>query len=839
MSSNSLQDILPLVEQPSRYLGTEINSVKKDFDHVRLRIALAFPDLYEIGMSHFGIQILYSVLNNETDIAAERVFAPAVDMEAYLRAGRIPLASLESRKPLKQFDIIGFSLLYELNYTNVLTMLDLAGIPFFSDERDASCPLIIAGGPCVCNPEPVADFFDAMVMGDGEEVILEMTSQWVRWKEEGDGSKKSLLKMWAGIRGVYVPSFFEPEFDSDGFQILKPLYPAHHRVLKAIVPDLNKALFPDSPVIPFGRPIHDRLRVEIARGCTRGCRFCQAGMIYRPVRERSPEQLLALTDRAIASTGYEDISLLSLSTGDYGRIISLMQQLMGRCQPDHISVSMPSLRAGTLTPELMELIKKVRKTGFTIAPEAGSQRLRDVINKNITRDDIVKTVEDSFRLGWQLIKLYFMIGLPTETDEDLSAIVSLVNELRPIRGGKGRKGHINVSVATMIPKPHTPFQWASQISLEASKEKIRWLQDSLRMPGIQFKWQNPEISFLEGIWARGDRRLSRLLVTAFKKGCRFDGWSDQFRFDLWQEAIAEEGLDAAFYTSRQRSVEEPLPWDHMDMGIGKSFMKKEWEAAFAGERTPDCRNGDCQGCGVCDFKTIKPVVFKEDGAAPLPALQPGTPSDNGYKKITLSYEKRGLARCFGHLELVNLFTRAIRRAGIPIKFSEGFHPMPKISFGDPLPIGMESEKEDVYLTVSSETNPADVPFLLNPLLPEGIVLHEWLSENEMNPSGQSRPHLYRVTLKEGAFDETRLSAFVKMTEMVINRVNRKGNAKQINLKEMVIGIKLISPRILKLALAAEPGKTMRPSEVIACVFGISKEQLILADILKLDALPAD
>ncbi|MGD9174714.1 MAG: TIGR03960 family B12-binding radical SAM protein, partial [Desulfobacterales bacterium] len=440
MSIKTIEDILPLVKKPSRYLGGEINQVKKDPTSVKLRFALAFPDLYEIGTSHFGMQILYHILNSHADIAAERVFAPGMDMDRHLRAAGLRLFSLESRHPLDHFDIIGFSLLYELNYTNILTILELSGIPFYAARRDESFPLIIAGGPCTCNPEPVADFFDALVIGDGESVILQLAECWLEWKKNSSSNKDALLKLWSTIEGVYIPAFFKPHYDDCGFQRLEPRYVDYTRVTRTLVADLDRVAFPHKPIIPFGKPVHDRLRLEVARGCTRGCRFCQAGMIYRPVRERSPDSLTDLCDQSISSTGYEDISLLSLSTGDYGCIVPLMERLMLRYASQNVAVSLPSLRAGTLTPELMELIKTVRKTGFTIAPEAGSQRLRDVINKNISDTEIIKTVKDAFDLGWQVIKLYFMIGLPTETEADLKALVDLVKSLRQIKKTAGRRG---------------------------------------------------------------------------------------------------------------------------------------------------------------------------------------------------------------------------------------------------------------------------------------------------------------------------------------------------------------------------------------------------------------
>ena len=846
MNIKSIQDILPLVERPSRYLGSEINTIKKNHSKVKLHVALAFPDLYEIGTSHFGLQILYHILNNHKEIAAERVFAPEVDMEAYLRSFNVPLMTLESHKPLRAFDIIGFSLLYELNFTNMLTMLDLANIPFFALQRDISYPLIIAGGPCMCNPEPVADFFDAIVVGDGENVVMEMSQAWFRWKKSVNSDKEALLKMWSDIEGVYIPGFFKPEFDEYGFQKLLPKLSNYKSVTRAIIGDLDKAPFPDTPVIPYGKPVHDRLRLEVSRGCTRGCRFCQAGMIYRPVRERSVETLLALSDTSIAATGYTDISLLSLSTGDYGCIVPLMENLMARYKDKNIAVSFPSLRAGTLTPELINLVKKVRKTGFTIAPEAGSQRLRDIINKNITEKDIIDTVGDVFGLGWQVIKLYFMIGLPFETDEDLRAIVDLVKQLRKIKDPKGRKGKINVSITTFIPKAHTPFQWVPQVSLAESRQKIHWLQRELKLPGIHFKWQNPEVSIIEGIFARGDRRLSRLLVTAYKKGCKFDGWSDKFKHRLWKEAFFDEGLDVDFYTTRARDVAEPLPWDHINTRVTKDFLKEEWKKASKGEHTPDCRGGDCNACGVCDFEVIKPKIFEtfKRKIGPdriLEASQPDSfvPDIKGafYKKLRVSYSKQDQAKYFGHLELVNIFLRALRRAGIPLKFSEGFHPKPQISFEDPLPVGMESLNEFLYLTVPGDVKPQAIIKGLNNHLPEGLTVHDCRFITAKSAGKESRSATYLVTIKNSFFDENRLKYFIKASEFIVVRTNRKGKLKKIDLKDMILKIDLLAPYRLQMTLRSEPGKTVRPFEVVKGIFNMPEEKIKQAGVVK--QRPAD
>ncbi len=834
MTIKTIQDFLPLVEQPSRYLGSEINAIKKDHTKVKLSFALVFPDLYEIGTSHFGLQILYDILNRNTEIVAERVFAPADDMEAYLRSSGVPITSLESEKPLHEFDIIGVSLLYELNYTNILTILELANIPFFARERDTFFPLVIAGGPCTCNPEPVAEIFDAMVIGDGENVIIKMSHAWLKWKTGGSRDKKTLLRMWSDIEGVYIPEFFKTAVNKKGFMTLVPEIPHYRTVKRAVIDNLDQAIFPDSPIVPYGKPVHDRLRLEVSRGCTRGCRFCQAGMIYRPVRERSLETLGKLSDASLASTGYEDITILSLSTGDYGCIVALMERLMARCESDHIAVSFPSLRAGTLTPNLMKLVKKVRKTGFTIAPEAGSQRLRDVINKNITEQNVVDTVKEAFHLGWLTIKLYFMIGLPTEKDEDLQAIVNLVNRLRKIRGPNKSKAQINVSVATFIPKPHTPFQWSPQISLDESRHKIRWLKEKLKKSGIRFKWQDPEVSKLEGLWARGDRRLSRLLVSAYKRGCKFDAWSDKFRYKTWRETLSDSGVDIDFFTTRPRDLEEPLPWDHIDTRVTKDFLKCEHDKALKEEHTADCRVSKCSGCGVCDFEIIEPKIYEKCVGESTTHSSTGVKTEVSYKQVKISYAKQDQAKYFGHLELVKIVSRAIRRAGIPVQFSEGFHPKPRISFEDTLPIGLESLKECFYIKTSGNVKPETIIERLNKHLPKGLNVIGCQIVTDKNVRKTLSTATYLITKRDGFFDEKELKSFKNSAEFVFYRQHRKRKKnKKIDLKEMVLNIKMPSPNSVQMTLKSEPGKTVRPFEAISNIFSLSEEEIKRAKIVKI------
>ena len=821
---------LASIEKPSRYLGSEINAIRKSVNETRLRVALAFPDLYEIGTSHFGLQILYHILNSQPDVAAERVFAPAPDMEAYLRHSERPLFSLESHTPLNQFDIIGFSLLYELNYTNMLTMLELSGIPWLASERDSSHPIVIAGGPCTCNPEPVAEFFDAMVVGDGEAVAVELVRAWFEWKQSGARDRQSLLERWCVIEGVYVPAFFKARYDASGLQTVIPRFDSYPTVRRAIAADLDNAPFPDHPVIPFGKPVHDRLRIEVSRGCSRGCRFCQAGMLYRPVRERSPGKVFDLAVQALGATGYEDLSLLSLSTSDYGCIVPLIQRLMGRYASERVAVSLPSLRAGTLSPDLMDLIRQVRKTGFTIAPEAGSQRLRDVINKNISEPEIIETVGSAFRMGWQLVKLYFMIGLPTESDEDLNAIVDLAFRLRKLKGPAGRRGQINISVATFIPKPHTPFQWAAQLALTESRDRLRWLQERLKSVGIEFKWQNPEMSRLEGIWARGDRRLGPVLRAAHRRGCRFDGWSDHLNFKAWMEAFTDTGVDPDFYLTRTRDIREPLPWDHIDILVDKGFLAAEWEKALTESGlTADCRFGACNACGVCDFKAIAPRVHSQM------ALQRGeTGHSTGvrsdpYRRLQVSYSKLGPARFFGHLELVNIFFRALRRAGIRLKYSEGFHPKPKVAFDNPLPTGMESEDERMIISVAEGVTPAALLMRLNAQLPEGLHVHTCSEDIQDQPTHCT----FRVFWGKNPPVELARSLDRLDYDQILVIVSPKGKLKKVTLRDILLDVRQEDFNSLDMVLGCEPGKTVRATEVLKQAFGLTEERMKTVGIRKL------
>ena len=832
MSRIAITELLPQVAKPSRYLGTETNAIHKDHRSIDLSVALAFPDLYEIGMSHFGLQILYHLLNRQKRIAAERVFAPDMDMARVLRSTGTSLPSLESRKPLGEFDIIGFSLLYELNYSNILSILELSNIPFRAAERDHRYPLVIAGGPCTCNPEPVAELFDAMVIGDGEQVVVELAQGWLRWKDDGGGRRQDLLRRWSAIEGVYIPAFFKATTDSSGRYCLASQQPGYQRVRRAATAELDEALFPDRPIVPFGRPVHDRLRIELARGCTRGCRFCQAGMIYRPVRERAMDAVLALAERSMDSTGYDDLSLLSLSTGDYECIEPLMQRLMDRCAAEHVAVSLPSLRVGTLTPDMMRLIKMVRKTGFTIAPEAGSQRLRNVINKNIDEDEIVATVQNAFSLGWRVIKLYFMIGLPTETMTDLQAIVDLIEKLRHLKKTHNYKGQLNVSVATFVPKPHTPFQWIEQLPLEEARNRIAWLQERLRKPDVHFKWQDPRVSRLEGLWARGDRRLLPLLIEAYRMGCRFDGWTDHFRYDLWTEACRKTGTDIDSLASQPRDQDEPLPWDHIESGVTREYLWAEWGRALSGEPTPDCRHGDCNDCGVCDLDVLTPRVHAT--CSPDAAQQPAdaktvTGPPSCYRLV---FSKTGTARFFGHLEMVNIFLRAIRRAGISVEYSKGFHPKPKLRFNDALPLGLESWCEELSISVAEGRGCDDLRRRLNQQLPGGLVVDQCSEDGAQIGKRTVDFTSYRVQLAGDQFQPRELAQFRQKDSLVIRRSGKKGKSREVDLAEVVDRIELSGEDVLEISLRNFDGAVFRPIEVLQSIFSLGRDRLLQARIVK-------
>lgn len=604
MEKVDLKRILKKVEKPARYLGNEINAVHKDTSNPELvRYAHCFPDLYEVGMSHLGSHILYDVINKEEGVFCERVYAPQVDMEEKMRENNIPLFGLESRESIRHFDIVAFTLQYELCYTNILNMLDLAGIPLLKEDRKEGDPFVLVGGSCAYNSEPMTDFIDAALLGEGEEMNIEVINEYKAWKKSGEPREKFLERI-AKIEGVYVPSFYDVEYNED--QTIKSVTPnrecANPHPRKRIIRDMNKVEYPERFIVPYIDTVHDRIVLEIFRGCTRGCRFCQAGMIYRPIREKNFARLKEILEKLIKTTGYDEISLVSLSTSDYSQLAELTDYLVEEYASKNVGISLPSLRLDNFSMEIANKIQKVRKSGLTFAPEAGSQRLRDVINKGITEEDLTRASRQAFEMGWNNIKLYFMIGLPTETYDDLDGISDLAYEVvdiyKDVHKGKFKgKFNVTVSTSTFVPKPFTPFQWNPQDIKANVIEKQRHLVRKLKNRNITYNYHDSDTSLMEAVFARGDRRLGKVLLRAHELGAKFDGWDEHFDLEIWKKAMEECGLDISFYAHRTRELDEVFPWDHIDVGVSKKFLIREAEKALKGEITPDCRKG-CNGCGI-------------------------------------------------------------------------------------------------------------------------------------------------------------------------------------------------------------------------------------------------
>ena len=851
-------DFLPLTRRPSRYLGNEINACHKDWNEAGLRVALVFPDLYEIGMSHLGLHILYHIINEIPWALADRAYCPDVDLEKLLRSEKVPLWGLESRRPLSDFDILAITLPYELCYTNILTILDLAGIPIRAEKRNNPIwPIILGGGSCAVNPEPIADFFDAVLVGDGEEALPEIAGLVKNWRKTG-GDKNEILTGLSRVDGVYVPGFYRPRYEKDGsFAALEPRRPEAGLIKRRTVSDLEKAPFPSRPLVPYTQIVHDRMGIEIARGCTHGCRFCQAGITYRPVRERSPQKVFSLLEQALAASGWEELSLLSLSTGDYGCLLPLLITLMDRYTPENVAVSLPSLRVGTLNPEIMKQIQRVRKTGFTLAPEAGSERLRRVINKGITEHDLIDTATQAYKLGWSNIKLYFMTGLPTETVADVLEIARLARKVLASGGKRGRK--VTVSAGTFVPKPHTPFQWERQLNVRESGDRLELLRSNLKGRDLHYRWHNPFQSFLEGVFSRGDRRLTGVLCRAWRMGARLDAWNDHLRPDLYRKAALEEDIELEKYI-KAIDTKAPLPWGHILTGVSNKYLLDEREKSRKEIYTPDCRHGECQACGVCDFRNIRPVVHEKEKVHASSHTQSSShqiiQSPNHPVTYHLTFSKLGEARFLGHLELVHALHRAARRAHIPVAYSRGFHPKPRFSFGQPIPLGTESLAEQFAITLTGYMKPELLKNLLGEAMPRGIIIR---SAEPVGPKTSLKiPELVRYLISVPGVTASQMKCSVeKLNSTAEWPVSRKRKGKQIttDLKQVVESLQLIAEKDVEdgritpwswpedakydelpffdLTLRSIARFNLKPAEVIGSIMGLSGEMIKMLRILKL------
>lgn len=938
-SRPTYEALLARVEKPGRYFGSERGAVRKDPGAVALRFALAFPEVYEIAQSHPGLQILYDILNRRPDVCAERVYAPWFDLESLLRGHDQPLVSLETFTPLAQFHVVGFSLQYELTYTNVLAMLDLGGIPLLAAERTRRDPLVIAGGPCAFNPEPLADFLDAVLLGDGEEAAGEICDAYLNW----DGrDRRGLLEALSRIAGVYVPSFYAPEYAANGRLVAI----RHQRadqpavVAKRVLHDLNTVPLPETYVVPSVKVVHDRLSLEVMRGCVKGCRFCQAGYIYRPLRERDPRRVLAQAEQAVAATGTGELSLLSLSTGDYSCVNPVLTELMNRFAAQRVAVSLPSTRVDALAPTLLEQIRRVRKTGFTLAPEAGSQRLRDIIQKEYQEEELIEAARQIFALGWRSLKLYFMLGLPGETAEDLIGIADLAAK---VAATGPRACEVTASVSTFVPKPHTPFQWAAQIDLAETERRQALLRRELGRRGIRFKWHDARTSHLEGVFARGDRRLGALLLAAYRRGCRFDGWTEFCRFDLWEQALAETGIDARTYL-RRRHLNEPLPWDHLGSGVSKAFLQRELARAVEGKLTPDCSVERCTYCGACDFTAVKNIDYhvrgskaaehrgamidnwaqitvgsgstpgsweprgwrkirdraegcapaesriaqcgsqrvgdQSSGASNLPAADAATPffkdgegcpplekgaanalsggfappaalprglgtadawlsaSAEGLApqappsappctRVRLIYRKVEGARFISQLELVDVFTRALRRARLPVAYSRGYHPQPRLRFSPGLPVGAESDCEVLDIDLTEPADATAVAERLGAELPPGLAIVESRSISLREPSPDRRlvGFRYRVAVgglingDGGAWIDRRVSAFTQAPTFPMRKRTSKGE-KHIDARQFVTRLERTDAAHVELDVRFTREGSLKPSDFLAAVLDL-------------------
>jgi len=816
--------ILRSVKNPSAYLGTELNSVTKNPAQVKASIALAFPDLYDIGMSHLGLKILYGVVNSQPDLSAERVFAPGFDFADALQAEGHPLPSLENGRPLAEFDFLGFTIPYELCYTTILWMLDMARIPLRARDRGEDHPLVIGGGAGVYNPEPMAEFFDLFFLGEGEAILPAIM-------REGAGAngktRKQRLEALALMEGVYVPSLFDMSYTPEGaIKEIRNTGPGADKPKRVALPTLSESPFPTRMVVPFGKPTHDRLNVEIDRGCTQGCRFCQAGSTYRPARERAPEEIMDIFEKAIGATGYGEISLTSLSAGDYSRTGRLLTLLMDKYAEGKMSISLPSLRPGSVTEDIVTQIKRVRRTGFTITAEAGTTRLRNVINKKVTDEQIKTLALSLLENGWRRLKLYFMIGLPTETMEDVEAIATLSIRLANLRTPSGASfSNIAVSASNFVPKAHTAFQWVGQDSTETLEEK-KELIFSLIKPHkkIKFKWTEPQVSRLEAVFARGDRWLAEVIEEAYRRGARLDPWSEYRDMGAWQAAFTATGIDPGRYANRDFHIGEPLPWGHLDTGLSEEYFQREYQLSLEGEVTGDCKVSRCLLCGLDPKTCFQPDKPKdpepgETVTPPKPAQSPSSPPPVKFR-YRLTYHKKESGKFHSHLETMAIIQRAFRAVGLEVAHSEGFHPQPRISFGPALPVGVESAEELLDVELLKYMEPWAVSGKLNTSLPDGFHFVEAVQIGPKEKSISAATHGFTFRIKMQAPDKEAFGLAVDTFLAAASVPVQREGKKEKEIRPMVESL-LLEPESMDIIFRTKIDQTggfARPDEVVMALF---------------------
>ena len=813
------KEILPFVIKPGRYVGNELNSIHKAHSPDLLKIALCFPDMYEIGMSYIGMQILYGIINKRPDCLAERAFAVWPDMQDVLTKKGFPLFSLESATPLSEFDILGFHLTYEMTYTTAINILCLAGIPFNSRDRGESYPLILAGGPSALNPEPMADFIDAFFIGDAEEAIHEIIDSVIDARSRRLDRASSLLQL-SQIPGVYVPRLYEAEYGSDGrYAGLKRLNPeAPDKIKVRSVPELKRDYYPDRPIVPFVEIIHDHLAIEIMRGCVRGCRFCQAGYQYRPRRQRPPAEAAAHVLDGISATGYEDVTLLSLSSTDYEHLVPLLAEISPRLSEQRIGLGLPSLRPETITSSILDLISSARKTGLTLAPEAGTERLRNILGKRISDDEIYSAFDIALAAGWQTFKLYFMIGVPDETDDDIEGICALLRRLSfMVREKKGR--NINVALSPFNPKSHTPWQWERQRTKEELQRKIDKINSHTRKTNLSIKYRGLDLAFIEGVIGRGDRRLGKVIVKAWEKGARLDGWSEMFEAERWYGAFAQCGIDPDRYAAAI-DEEAPLPWDHIDKGISKKFLVEENQKSK--EAIPP----------ASVFEGAKPNVKQqqeESGFGRRTKRTVGVAAASGTYKVRLRYSRGPEIRFLSHLDMIRALYRALRRAELPVAFSEGFHPHIKLSFGQPLPVGYTSEAEYLDLQL---TRPFREEYMvrLRQALPPGIGLlaHKHYFANVASLSKQLNLARYRVPRLDGIeYDSEKLAWLARDKRLSVSRHRPQGET-QIEAGQFIDEIGADEQGLI-VDIWQTPEGHIKPEEIL--IFGLGIDAIMAKTII--------